>query len=112
MFSSLTGATINIFGARKANDHELCHLLTTSHNTINIFGTLKGFFASAVKRATSVKDFAGYIPGHGGFTDRMDCQLIMAVAAWAVYAVCMPQVASQVGHFKHAVAMDNGSFNE
>lgn len=59
-----------------------------------------GFFASAVKRATFVKDFAGYIPGHGGLTDRMDCQLIMSVAAWAVYAVTMPLVASQIGSFK------------
>lgn len=53
-----------------------------------------GFFASAVKRATGVKDFAGYIPGHGGLTDRMDCQLIMAVAAPAVFALCMPHPSS------------------
>ena len=63
-----------------------------------------GFFASAVKRATSVKDFASYIPGHGGFTDRMDCQLIMAVAAWAAFALCMPRAASQVGNFKFDAA--------
>jgi len=60
-----------------------------------------GFFASAVKRATSVKDFAGWIPGHGGLTDRMDCQLVMAVAARAVFSVCMPLAASQVGNFKY-----------
>jgi len=63
-----------------------------------------GFFASAVKRATSVKDFAGYIPGHGGLTDRMDCQLLMAVASWAAFAVCMPLAAAQVGNFKYDIS--------
>lgn len=36
-----------------------------------------GFFASGFKRAFKIKDFATTIPGHGGFTDRMDCQIIM-----------------------------------
>ncbi|KAI5169116.1 phosphatidate cytidylyltransferase [Pancytospora epiphaga] len=36
-----------------------------------------GFFASAVKRAFHKKDFGAVIPGHGGLTDRMDCQLLM-----------------------------------
>lgn len=35
-----------------------------------------GFFASGFKRAFGVKDFAGMIPGHGGMTDRMDCQVM------------------------------------
>jgi phosphatidate cytidylyltransferase len=38
-----------------------------------------GFFASAIKRAYTVKDFDSLIPGHGGVMDRMDCQLLMAL---------------------------------
>ena len=33
-----------------------------------------GFFASGFKRAFNIKDFGQSIPGHGGMTDRMDCQ--------------------------------------
>lgn len=36
-----------------------------------------GFFASGIKRAFKIKDFGDSFPGHGGMTDRMDCQLLM-----------------------------------
>lgn len=36
-----------------------------------------GFLASAIKRVFNKKDFGAVIPGHGGLTDRMDCQLLM-----------------------------------
>ncbi|KAG0417614.1 Phosphatidate cytidylyltransferase [Dictyocoela roeselum] len=36
-----------------------------------------GFFASAYKRTFNLKDFSGVIPGHGGVTDRVDCQVLM-----------------------------------
>lgn len=35
-----------------------------------------GFFASGFKRAFNIKDFGDSIPGHGGMTDRMDCQCV------------------------------------
>ena len=44
-------------------------------STIGPFG---GFFASGFKRAFKIKDFGDTIPGHGGFMDRFDCQIIMA----------------------------------
>ena len=36
-----------------------------------------GFFASGFKRAFNIKDFGDSIPGHGGMTDRMDCQYVI-----------------------------------
>jgi phosphatidate cytidylyltransferase len=63
----------------------------------SIIGPFGGFFASGFKRAFKIKvvlsaihpeilfyfcfkfqDFGDTIPGHGGFMDRFDCQLLMA----------------------------------
>ncbi|KAI8072725.1 cytidylyltransferase family-domain-containing protein [Gongronella butleri] len=44
-----------------------------------------GFFASGVKRAFNIKDFGTSIPGHGGMTDRMDCQLMMGLFSFMYY---------------------------
>ncbi|CAO3580334.1 unnamed protein product [Absidia cylindrospora] len=44
-----------------------------------------GFFASGVKRAFDVKDFGNSIPGHGGMTDRMDCQFFMGLFSFMYY---------------------------
>eukprot|EP00047_Mylnosiga_fluctuans_P011134 m.19748 g.19748 ORF g.19748 m.19748 type:complete len:440 (-) comp3468_c0_seq1:48-1367(-) len=44
-----------------------------------------GFFASGLKRAFQIKDFDNLIPGHGGVTDRFDCQFIMASFTYVYY---------------------------
>ncbi|KAK7744316.1 phosphatidate cytidylyltransferase [Diatrype stigma] len=44
-----------------------------------------GFFASGLKRTFKIKDFGDSIPGHGGMTDRMDCQFIMGCFAFMYY---------------------------
>jgi phosphatidate cytidylyltransferase len=43
----------------------------------SLLAPLGGLFASGFKRAIKIKDFALTIPGHGGITDRMDCQILM-----------------------------------
>lgn len=48
----------------------------------SIIAPFGGFFASGFKRAFKIKDFGDSIPGHGGITDRMDCQMVMAVFAY------------------------------
>ena len=44
----------------------------------SIIAPFAGFLASVVKRAYGRKDFGDIFPGHGGFVDRLDCQLITA----------------------------------
>ena len=44
----------------------------------SIVAPFAGFVASFVKRAYGRKDFGDTFPGHGGFVDRLDCQLITA----------------------------------
>mmetsp|Transcript_26978 Transcript_26978/g.23865 ORF Transcript_26978/g.23865 Transcript_26978/m.23865 type:complete len:164 (-) Transcript_26978:13-504(-) len=45
---------------------------------VSLISPFAGFLASGLKRALKIKDFADKIPGHGGITDRMDCQLLTA----------------------------------
>ena len=57
-------------------------VLATFASLIAPFG---GFFASGLKRTFKIKDFGDSIPGHGGMTDRMDCQFIMGFFAYMYY---------------------------
>ncbi|EAU91225.1 phosphatidate cytidylyltransferase [Coprinopsis cinerea okayama7 len=56
-----------------------------------------GFFASGFKRAFDIKDFGQSIPGHGGMTDRMDCQFLMGVFTYVYYSSLIRQNNVTVG---------------
>lgn len=61
-----------------------------------------GFFASGFKRAFKIKDFADTIPGHGGITDRFDCQVIMGMFTY-IYILTFVQDGTNVETGEHAV---------
>lgn len=44
---------------------------------VSFIAPFGGFLASMIKRAYAQKDFGSLFPGHGGFVDRLDCQLIL-----------------------------------
>lgn len=56
-----------------------------------------GFFASGLKRTFKIKDFGDSIPGHGGMTDRMDCQFIMGFFAFMYYSSFIAVYKASVG---------------
>ena len=56
-----------------------------------------GFFASGLKRTFKIKDFGESIPGHGGITDRMDCQFIMGFFAFMYYQSFIAVYKASVG---------------
>jgi phosphatidate cytidylyltransferase len=74
---NVTFATLFTFKIYPIQIHAL--IMATFASLIAPFG---GFFASGFKRANKMKDFAASIPGHGGVTDRMDCQLIMGLFSY------------------------------
>src|SRR5690606_11350466 len=51
----------------------------------SIIAPFGGFFASAMKRAYEKKDFDQIFPGHGGATDRFDCQFIIGLFTFVYY---------------------------
>ena len=57
----------------------------------SVIAPFGGFFASAIKRAYGIKDFGVLFPGHGGFTDRLDCQFIMALCTNVHYHTFIQQ---------------------
>ena len=72
-----------------ASTHALLHAVVAP------FG---GFFASGIKRAYKLDDFASIIPGHGGVFDRVDCQLIMGLATQTYYVTFIRAAEVTVPH--------------
>ena len=77
------------------------HILVLS-SFASLIAPFGGFFASGLKRAFKIKDFGDSIPGHGGMTDRMDCQFLNGFFVYLYYqsfvAVKRKTVGTLLGH--------------
>ena len=63
----------------------------------SVIGPFGGFFASGFKRAFKIKDFSDSIPGHGGVTDRVDCQFLMGLFSYVYLMSFIKVVKTSVG---------------
>jgi phosphatidate cytidylyltransferase len=70
----------------------------------SIIAPFGGFFASAMKRAFQKKDFDQLIPGHGGVTDRMDCQFLIGLFIYVYYATFIKQSVADVDSILLAIS--------
>ncbi|CCG81950.1 Phosphatidate cytidylyltransferase [Taphrina deformans PYCC 5710] len=77
-------------------------VLSTFASLIAPFG---GFFASGLKRAFKIKDFGDSIPGHGGMTDRMDCQILNGFFVYLYYQSFIAVKKESVGALLGAAVM-------
>lgn len=65
-----------------------------------------GFFASGLKRAFKIKDFGHTIPGHGGITDRMDCQFLMGSFSYLYYETFISTHNVNVGNILQSIIVN------
>ncbi|QRV79217.1 phosphatidate cytidylyltransferase [Ceratobasidium sp. AG-Ba] len=77
VFAPFLGHTLRTIPYAPFQLHAL--IMATFASLVAPFG---GFFASGFKRAFNIKDFGHSIPGHGGMTDRMDCQFLMGMFSY------------------------------
>lgn len=82
VFSPKDWNILNLYTLRFAPIYIHSVALATFASLVAPFG---GFFASGIKRAFKAKDFGDTIPGHGGITDRFDCQFVMGFFACIYY---------------------------
>ncbi|PFH51511.1 hypothetical protein AMATHDRAFT_142394 [Amanita thiersii Skay4041] len=92
LFSKLLGHPITTISYAPYQLHLL--FMSCFASLVAPFG---GFFASGFKRAFNIKDFGHSIPGHGGMTDRMDCQFLMGVFTYVYYSSLIRQHYVTVG---------------
>lgn len=78
-------------------------ILATFASLIAPFG---GFFASGLKRAFGIKDFGDTIPGHGGITDRFDCQFLMGSFTYLYYHTFVSNQNVNLGHVLQLAIMN------
>ncbi|KAJ3218795.1 hypothetical protein HDU67_004043 [Dinochytrium kinnereticum] len=76
----ITGIEFNTLSLAPFQFHSIVMALFAS-----IIAPFGGFFASGAKRAFKLKDFGDSIPGHGGITDRMDCQFLMSFFSYMYF---------------------------
>lgn len=53
--------------------------------TLMLVGTMGDLIESLIKRELGIKDISGWLPGHGGFLDRLDSILPSAAVAYAFF---------------------------
>ena len=51
----------------------------------SVTAQLGDLFASKIKRATGIKDFGHFLPGHGGFMDRFDSMLLIIPMVYILF---------------------------
>ncbi|EUD65787.1 phosphatidate cytidylyltransferase [Plasmodium inui San Antonio 1] len=64
-----------------------------------------GFLASGFKRALKIKDFGHSIPGHGGATDRFDCQIFIGMFTY-IYLKTFVKIKGRI-NYSYDVLMDS-----
>jgi len=55
--------------------------------TLMLVGTMGDLIESLLKRELGIKDISGWLPGHGGFLDRLDSILPSAAVAYAFFLI-------------------------
>ncbi len=78
----ITGVLISLFMI-----HEAWWLGLILGAVLTITATVGDLTESLIKRDLGIKDISTWLPGHGGFLDRLDSTLPSAVAAYGLYLI-------------------------